>query len=72
MAKYYGDWRIFVAPDHPTPVATRGHNANPIPYLIWGPGIEANGAAVFSEAEAAKGGGEPVVGHEALRTMIER
>lgn len=70
MAKHYGDWRMLVAPDHPTPVSTRGHSSDPVPYLVWGPGIEANGATAFSEAEAARVGGDPVAGHEALRTMI--
>jgi 2,3-bisphosphoglycerate-independent phosphoglycerate mutase len=70
MAKHYGDWRILVAPDHPTPVATRKHNSNPIPYVMWGPGIEANGARGFSEREADQvSAGKSVVGADLLRIM---
>jgi 2,3-bisphosphoglycerate-independent phosphoglycerate mutase len=41
-------------PDHPTPIETRRHIGEPVPFLLWGPGIAANGAAAFSEAEAGK------------------
>ncbi|MDR1519279.1 MAG: cofactor-independent phosphoglycerate mutase [Planctomycetota bacterium] len=57
MARHFGDWRIMLAPDHPTPVALRSHNRQPIPWLIWGPGIQPNGAAAFSEKEAERVGG---------------
>lgn len=70
MAKHYGDWRIMIAPDHPTPVMTRMHNSNPIPYVIWGPGFEANGAKAFNEKEAARVGGETVVASSLLKEMM--
>ena len=38
------DWEepvaIAVLPDHPTPCELRTHTAEPIPFLIWYPGIE--------------------------------
>ncbi|MBN1176125.1 MAG: cofactor-independent phosphoglycerate mutase [Dehalococcoidales bacterium] len=48
-------WAL-VMPDHPTPVELRTHSADPVPFLIWGKGIEANGAERFTESEAAKTG----------------
>ncbi len=54
MAKNFKDWRILVAPDHPTPVGSRNHKADPIPCVMWGPGFGSNGASRFSEAEAAR------------------
>jgi 2,3-bisphosphoglycerate-independent phosphoglycerate mutase len=33
--KKLDDFRLLVAPDHATPIATRGHRANPIPYLLF-------------------------------------
>jgi 2,3-bisphosphoglycerate-independent phosphoglycerate mutase len=48
--------RLLVMPDHPTPIAVRTHTDEPVPFLLWGEGIFANGAAGFSEAEAAKTG----------------
>jgi 2,3-bisphosphoglycerate-independent phosphoglycerate mutase len=48
--------RVLAMPDHPTPVSLRTHTAEPVPFLFWGTGIESNGAARFTEAEAAKTG----------------
>jgi len=48
--------RLLIMPDHPTPVETHRHIGEPVPFLLWGPGIAANGAAAFSEAEAGKTG----------------
>lgn len=48
--------RVLVMPDHPTPVALRTHTADPVPFLLWGEGVPANGAAAFTEAEALKTG----------------
>ena len=46
---------IAVLPDHPTPVAHRTHTNEPIPFLIYAPGIEPDGVEVFDE-DACKAG----------------
>lgn len=46
---------IAVLPDHPTPCELRTHTAEPVPFLIWHPGIEADGVQTYDE-EAAKEG----------------
>lgn len=51
-----GDVRVLAMPDHPTPIAIKTHVGEPVPFLLWGPGIEPNGAQVYSEAEAAATG----------------
>jgi 2,3-bisphosphoglycerate-independent phosphoglycerate mutase len=43
-------------PDHPTPVVLKTHTPEPVPFMLWGAGIETNGAARFTEKEAAKTG----------------
>jgi len=43
--------RVLIAPDHPTPVAKRTHTANPVPFIMYGPGIESNGTKTYSEQE---------------------
>lgn len=48
--------RVLVMPDHPTPVFLRTHTADPVPFLLWGTGVESNGATRFTESEAAKTG----------------
>jgi 2,3-bisphosphoglycerate-independent phosphoglycerate mutase len=52
------DWRgdrlrLLIQPDHPTPLALRTHTAEPVPFMLWGDGLGSNGAARFTEAEAA-------------------
>ncbi|MBR1521985.1 MAG: cofactor-independent phosphoglycerate mutase [Bacteroidaceae bacterium] len=46
---------IAVLPDHPTPIAHRTHTNEPIPFLIYAPGIEADEVEVFDE-DACKAG----------------
>ena len=46
------DFRVLITPDHPTPVAKRTHTAEPVPFLIYGEGIEAGGFGAYSETEA--------------------
>ncbi len=51
-----GNFRLLVMPDHPTPIKVRTHVAEPVPFILWGPGFLANGAKRFTEAEAKKTG----------------
>jgi len=37
----YGDWRLFLSPDHPTPCTLRTHTAEAVPWLLAGSGIPA-------------------------------
>ena len=46
---------IAVLPDHPTPVAHRTHTNEPIPFLIYAPGIEADGVQTFDEDSCRQG-----------------
>ncbi len=46
---------IAVLPDHPTPVALRTHTNEPIPFLIYYPGIEADSVQTFDEIAAVDG-----------------
>ena len=69
MGRHFGDWRIMAAPDHPTPCVRRSHDARPVPCVLWGPGFEANGAAAFSEREAARVGGEVMNAKDLLSSL---
>ena len=48
--------RVLIMPDHPTPIQTQTHVADPVPFMLWGPGFTANGAKKFTESEAKKVG----------------
>lgn len=53
------DWdepvAIAVLPDHPTPCELRTHTAEPIPFLIWYPGIEPDEVQTYDEVTACNG-----------------
>ncbi len=46
---------IAVLPDHPTPCEYRTHTDEPIPFIIWYPGIEPDAVQVYDEASAKEG-----------------
>ena len=46
---------IAVLPDHPTPCELRTHTKDPIPFLIWYPGIEADSVQTYDEVAACEG-----------------
>ena len=52
----YESWRILVMPDHPTPVRTRAHSPEPVPFAMAGTDISGILHTTFSEANAAKSG----------------
>lgn len=53
------DWdepvAIAVLPDHPTPCELRTHTAEPVPFLIWHPGIEPDSVQTYDEVAAVEG-----------------
>ena len=71
------DWmgkplRVLIMPDHPTPVATRTHGTEPVPFLLWGAGISSNGASRFTEVEAAKTGLFLEQGYNIMSRLVGR
>lgn len=47
---------VAVLPDHPTPCELRTHTAEPVPFLIYYPGIEPDGVQTFDEVACMEGG----------------
>jgi 2,3-bisphosphoglycerate-independent phosphoglycerate mutase len=52
----YESWRILVLPDHPTPVSSRAHSPEPVPFAMAGTGVSGILHTTFSEANAARSG----------------
>ena len=50
------DYRILIMPDHPTPLITKTHSSEPVPYLIYDSSEEKSGPECFTE-ESAKATG---------------
>lgn len=46
---------IAILPDHPTPVEMRIHVDEPVPFLIWHPGIEADAVEYYDEVSCVSG-----------------
>lgn len=46
---------IAILPDHPTPVEMRIHVDEPVPFLIWHPGIEADTVEHYDEVSCVSG-----------------
>ena len=61
---------IAVLPDHPTPVAHRTHTNEPVPFLIYADGIEADGVQTFDELSCQQGGYGLLEKDEFIRTFM--
>jgi 2,3-bisphosphoglycerate-independent phosphoglycerate mutase len=46
---------IAILPDHPTPVEIRTHINEPVPFLIWHPGITADEVQTYDEISCVRG-----------------
>ena len=64
------EWKMLVAPDHPTPVTTKAHSAVPPPFCFAGSGIEAVERRSFNESAAVAG---PLLnpGHRLMPFFLE-
>lgn len=52
----YESWRILVLPDHPTPISSKAHSSEPVPFAMAGADVGGILRTGFSEANAAKSG----------------
>ena len=48
------EYRLLIAPDHPTPLSLRTHTDEPVPFLIYGAGIQGSNFSCFCESTAAQ------------------
>lgn len=46
---------IAILPDHPTPVEIRTHVSEPVPFIVWHPGIEADSVRQYDEKSCVNG-----------------
>lgn len=46
---------IAIMPDHPTPVEVRTHVKEPVPFIIWHPGIEPDSVQLYDEVSCVNG-----------------
>jgi len=67
----YEKWRILVLPDHPTPISSRAHSSEPVPFAMAGTGISGILHTTFSEANAAKSGFKIDNGFELMEYFLK-
>ncbi len=66
----YENWRILVLPDHPTPISSKAHSAEPVPFAMAGTGVKGVLDADFSEANAARSGFKIENGFELMEYFL--
>ena len=65
------DFTMLVTPDHPTPCACKTHVSQPVPYLIYSSKKNlGNGAARYTEDEAAKTGLYVADGYKLIERLL--
>ncbi len=67
----YENWRILVMPDHPTPIQSGAHSAEPVPFAMAGNDINEVLHMTFSEANAAKSGLKIDKGFELMEYFLK-
>ena len=67
----YESWRILVMPDHPTPVETRAHTDDPVPFAMAGTGVNGILHRAFSEENAYESGFRVDNGFEMMEYFIK-
>ncbi len=66
------DYRILIMPDHPTPLETRTHSSEPVPYLIYDSRKALPGVSHFTEKTAAAAGIFVEHGPDIMNKLLEK
>ncbi|MDP8218450.1 MAG: cofactor-independent phosphoglycerate mutase [Candidatus Theseobacter exili] len=70
--KKYPNKRVLLAPDHATPLELRTHTSDPVPFVLWGDGFEADEMDSFSEDSGKQGFYKNTKGHELMNLLLEK
>ncbi|HEY2894968.1 MAG TPA: phosphoglycerate mutase, partial [Pirellulales bacterium] len=50
----YGEFRLMVSPDHPTPLRTKTHSHGAVPFAICGRGVTPDSSTSYCEPTASR------------------
>ena len=70
VSKWNEPVAIAVLPDHPTPCAHRTHTSDPIPFLIYAPGMEPDSVTAFDEESCKQGAYGNIEGIEFTKIFL--
>ena len=65
------DYRILIMPDHPTPIATKTHSSQPVPFMIYDSRSDYSGVDTFTEQTAAATGEFIEHGPDIMKMLLE-
>ncbi len=65
------DYKIMILPDHPTPIVTKTHASDPVPYMIYKKSEEKNGVETINEETAKATGIYVDFGPSMMKKFIE-
>ena len=66
------DYSIMILPDHPTPISTRTHSMDPVPYLIYRKSVKEGSGLDYNEKNAAATKQYIEKGHTLMARFINR
>lgn len=64
------DFRMLIMPDHPTPICTRTHSSDPVPYLLYDSTAEEEHTWNYNEKEAEKSGNYQENGYQLMKELL--
>lgn len=64
------DFRMLIMPDHPTPICTRTHSSDPVPYLLYDSTSEEEHTWNYNEKEAEKSGNYQENGYQLMKELL--
>ena len=62
---------IAILPDHPTPCETRTHDYDPVPFMIYKPGVQGDDVTEYNEEALEKGSYGVLKGDEFIRNLLQ-
>ena len=68
----YGEYRILIMPDHPTPLITMTHARDPVPFLLYDNKKPQNGPDTFTEDTASATGIYFDYGPDVMKALLEK
>ncbi len=71
MKKSGEDFRLLVMPDHPTPIRTRTHSSDPVPYMRYDSTAEQDHSWDYNEKEAKESGHYLDEGYTLIREFLK-
>ncbi len=66
------DYRILIMPDHPTPIATKTHSAEPVPFMIYDSRQAQAGVDSFTEQAAESTGVFVEHGPDIMKILLQK